>query len=462
VAHAGPTAKSITAKANATVTVTGNIGGGATIDLAWAKSSQVACWPAIRNNQFDGKHVLYKTSLPPKSTMVIELEPGANDDLSLYAYSGGGGALPPTVTSVLSCEASYATGRNKKETVELRAIANGYDVVIGVAGARTASRGSFKLNVTLKTAGPAVADTGAPPIRTLTAKAGKTVQVNGSIDGGKVIPLDWAARSSMACWPATRNAHYDGKHVLYKTHLPPKSTMTIELAPGANDDLSLYAYSGGGGALPPSVSSVVSCEASNNTGRNKAEKVELRAIANGYDVVIGVAGARKAAKGSFALRVSLVSAGPGVADTGPPPIRALTANAGKTVRVNGSIDGGKVIPLDWAERSSMACWPANWNAHYDGKHVLYKTSLPPKSTMVIELEPGANADVSLYAYSGGGGALPPAVTSVVSCEATYSTAQQKKQKVELRAIRNGYDVVIGVAGGHKASKGTFQLAVTIK
>ena len=110
----------------------------------------MACWPATRNNQYDGKHVLYRTKLPPKSTMTIELAPGSRDDLSLYAYSGGGGALPPAVSSVVSCEASHATGKNKKEKVELRAIRNGYDVVIGVAGARKVTRGSFKLMVTLK------------------------------------------------------------------------------------------------------------------------------------------------------------------------------------------------------------------------------------------------------------------------------------------------------------------------
>ncbi len=305
VAHAGPTARTITAKPNQTVTVNGIINGGSTIDLAWAKSSQVACWPATRHNQFDGKHVLYKTQLPPKSTMVIELIPGANDDLSLYAYSGGGGKLPPAVTSVVSCEASYNTGRNKIEKVELRAIKNGYDVVIGVAGARKATTGSFRLSVKLDTAAAGVPNTGPPPIKTLTAKKGKTVQVTGRIDGGKVIPLDWAALSSMACWPATQNAQFDGNHVLYKTQLPPKSTMIIELEPGSRDDLSLYAYSGGGGKLPPDVSSVVTCEASNATGRNKSEKVELRAIRNGYDVVIGVAGARKVTKGSFKLKVTL-------------------------------------------------------------------------------------------------------------------------------------------------------------
>ena len=48
--------------------------------------------------------------------------------------------------------------------------------------------------------------------------------------------------------------------------------MSVELLPGSRDDLSLYAYSGGGGKLPPDVSSVVACEASHNAGGGKTEK----------------------------------------------------------------------------------------------------------------------------------------------------------------------------------------------
>ncbi len=74
-AHAGPTAKTLTARPNQTVTVRGDISGGAKIALDWAASSQIACFPSIRNNQFDGNHVLYRTKLPPNSTMIIELAP---------------------------------------------------------------------------------------------------------------------------------------------------------------------------------------------------------------------------------------------------------------------------------------------------------------------------------------------------------------------------------------------------
>jgi len=94
--------------------------------------------------------------------MYVELQPAADVDLSLYAYStGASGAprLPPDITTAVSCEASYRYGETnynvdqnpgKLEKVNLNAIANPYNVVIGVAGPRKATRGSFTLKVILE------------------------------------------------------------------------------------------------------------------------------------------------------------------------------------------------------------------------------------------------------------------------------------------------------------------------
>jgi hypothetical protein len=319
-------------------------------------------------------------------------------------------------------------------------------------------------------------------------KPNKAFVVRGNIKAGKTISPRWANTSSMACWPATRNQHFSGKHVLYSANLPKRAEMTITLLPGKNSDLSLYAYSIGAAPkfkLPPSVASSVSCEASYlhkikkfnvKTNPGGIEKVTLRALGNPYKIIIGVVGAHGAKKGSYKLRVALKGGeGSGSVDTRPPPIKKFTAKAGKIVTVKGRIDKGKTLPMKWAAKSSMACWPSTRNQHFSGKHVLYVTELPRRSIMDIELIPSnKNSDLSLYAYTTGMSGklkLPPNVNRSVSCEASYLHGIKKfsvktnpggSEKVRLNAITNPYRVIIGVAGAHGAKAGSFMLKTTLR
>jgi hypothetical protein len=483
-----PPLKMLRVAPNTTKRIRGSINRGKRIPLRWASTSSMACWPSVRNQHFDGHHVLYKTRLPRRSVMNIKLKPKGRKDLSLYAYSGSNPYLPPKVRRAVSCEASYLHGIKRRsittnpggvEKVRLNAINNPYDVIIGVAGAHKLTRADFELEVKLVSAGPGVADTGPPPLKNVAVAPNSVKTISGSINGGKIIPLRWASTSSMACWPSNKNVHANGNHVLYKTRLPPRSTMDIELLPGSRDDLTLYAYSGSNPYLPPKVRRAVSCEASylygirsysvkSNPGGK--EKVQLRSIRNPYDVIIGVAGANKAKTGRFKLKITLKTAGGGVADTGPPPLKKLAVAPNTTKRISGSINGGKRIPLRWASYSSMACWPGNKNVHFNGKHVLYKTRLPARSVMTVKLKPGARKDLSLYAYSASNPNLPPRVQRAVSCEASYLYGIKRYsvksnpggiEKVRLNAIRNPYDVIIGVAGANKLDRGDFQLEVKL-
>ena len=74
----------------------------------------------------------------------------------------------------------------------------------------------------------------------IATKPNKTYQVRGNISAGKSVPSRWANTSSMACWPATRNRHFSGKHVLYTANLPRRATMTITLIPDKKSDLTLF------------------------------------------------------------------------------------------------------------------------------------------------------------------------------------------------------------------------------
>lgn len=322
-ALAGSTAKKVKLRSNGKAALLGNIKQGKTVDLAWATKSSVACFPSVQNKHFSGKHLFYAIDLPRKSVLKIKLVPKKeSDDLSLYAYSVGPSneQLPPHVSSVVSCEASYGSNSIKKpynpgenEEVELNATTNPYRVVVGVAGAKKLEAADFTLKFDLKTA-PAAKEgsiEGATPLAL--DQAGKASRL-GKIDAGTEIDLAWAAKSSVACFPATRFEHFDGNHVLYRFDLPKYTTAKIELVPKKPDlDLSLYAYTLGttNVELPPDVNGVVSCEASygsrsisNPYNPGEPEEVELVAINNPYNAFIGVAGARGLKKGDFQLKVT--------------------------------------------------------------------------------------------------------------------------------------------------------------
>lgn len=89
--------------------ITGNIKDGQKINLRWAESSSVACFPGTRFEMFNGNNVFYRVTLPAASSMKITLTPSDGKIINLYALRQGAKdqAVPPNVTSAISCEASY-------------------------------------------------------------------------------------------------------------------------------------------------------------------------------------------------------------------------------------------------------------------------------------------------------------------------------------------------------------------
>jgi hypothetical protein len=338
---------------------------------------------------------------------------------------------------------------------------------------------AWSLVAGLFAAAPSHAAGPSPRPERVEAKPGGVVKVHGKLGTGAKIELGWAAQSSVACFPANRNVHFNGNVVFYKTSLPAASVMKVRAIPSRpNLDVNLFAYSTGvnSNVLPPNVPNVVSCEASHG-GRKylnqpfnpgETERIELNAIRNPYDVVIGVAGAQGITEGDFDLEIELSGGGP-PAPTGK--IKSATPIAvapNKTVSVSGKIDGGVQIPLGFAAQSSVACFPATTNGHYNGNHVVYSFDLPTRTTAKIELVPtDPKSDLSLYAYTVGPAfpALPPDVSSVVSCEASPGANRAPNpggaEKVELVAITNPYKAYVAVAGAQGATTGAFTLKVTL-
>lgn len=166
--------------------------------------------------------------------------------------------------------------------------------------------------IALLAASSAFADEGWPKnVTAVKLEKGKTVTVQGKLESGAPVDLGFAAKSSVACFPATQNEKFRGPHVFFGTQLPPRSIVELTVTPAdPSQDLSIYAYEIGTNAhtLPPDLSSCVSCEAEHKWDRPKRGKtqdhtrtVKLNAIGNPYNVVIGVSGTAAATKGAFTL-----------------------------------------------------------------------------------------------------------------------------------------------------------------
>lgn len=152
-------------------------------------------------------------------------------------------------------------------------------------------------------------------VTTFEVEKSKTVQVSGSFETGRVIDnLSWAWDAGIACFPGTQGAKYQGRHVFFATRIPERSIMNITVIPDdPRQNISIYVLEMGISSfhLPPSLPSVVSCEASHKwdypkAGRtqNHTRSVKLNAIQNPYNVLIGVTGPANTAKGSFTVEVT--------------------------------------------------------------------------------------------------------------------------------------------------------------
>lgn len=321
-------------------------------------------------------------------------------------------------------------------------------------------------------------------VKTFDAEPNTITYLSGNLlQGEPMSSLRWASRSSTACFPGTQNDKFNGNHVLFATKIPPHSTMFIDLIPdNKNANMSIYAYQTGSNnySIPPGLTSCLSCEAEHKWDYPKRGKtqdhtrsVELNAINNGYNVVIGIAGADGLSSGSFKVKVNLMSKNVDNSMQKPLKVYRAASQKGATKAYRGNLKDGVYIPnLSWADNSSVACFPGTQNKKFTGKHVHFVTDIPPHSIMEIELIPtDKSKNMSLYAYQTGTSSktYPPELSSCVTCEADYKwdypkrgKTQNHTRKVKLNAINNPYRVVIGVAGANKLSEGEFIIRIKIE
>lgn len=146
--------------------------------------------------------------------------------------------------------------------------------------------------------------------------------------------------------------------------------------------------------------------------------------------------------------------------------------SGEETEISGNLsEGTAMTDLSWAWSSSVACFPETQKEHFTGHHVLYYFDLPSYTEVEIELIPeDRDADFSLYAYEVGKVSennTVPNLSSCVRCEADHKldrkvrgrTQDHRRIVKDILAIRNPYQVVIGVVGAQGLKEGKFTLRI---
>ncbi len=149
----------------------------------------------------------------------------------------------------------------------------------------------------------------------LTTENGLAV-VKGNLDEGKPMPLEWAAQSNVACFPATRFFEYQGNHLLYRVQMPAAAKIVVTVKPkNKKTRVNLYALRLGANNYdnPPDIARSISCEASypiyagkpNLRAPATEKSIEYISIRKPYNILIGVAGAGGITEGDFELEVKI-------------------------------------------------------------------------------------------------------------------------------------------------------------
>jgi hypothetical protein len=127
--------------------IEGDFSKGKAIELGWAASSSVACFPAPSFVEFKGTHQFYRLNIKPSHDLVVRVTPSEGADANVYALMRwqDKDAEPPAITSAWRCEASYS--QKGAEGMKLTGYKNDIPVLLGVAGAKEGTKGTFKVEV---------------------------------------------------------------------------------------------------------------------------------------------------------------------------------------------------------------------------------------------------------------------------------------------------------------------------
>ena len=153
----------------------------------------------------------------------------------------------------------------------------------------------------------------------------------------------------------------------------------------------------------------------------------------------------------------------------------LEAEPGQLLKTQGDLTKGQPMSdLSWAWNSSVAYFPELQAEKFTGNHVLYAIDLPSYSNMEISLVPAnKKTDLSIYAYMVGKVSednLVPNLGRCVRCEVDHKSdrryvGQSSNGNIrivkDILAIRNPYQVVIGVVGAKGLATGAYTLNLKV-
>jgi hypothetical protein len=127
--------------------VNGALAAGKVIDLAWAASSSVACFPATAFDAYRGTHQFFRLEVPPNKDLVVRVSSSTGSDLSLYALQRWHDreSEPPAISRAWRCNAAHAT--TSGELLKVTGYKTPIPVLLGVAGAGKGEVGDFKLEI---------------------------------------------------------------------------------------------------------------------------------------------------------------------------------------------------------------------------------------------------------------------------------------------------------------------------
>lgn len=158
-------------------------------------------------------------------------------------------------------------------------------------------------------------------------------------------------------------------------------------------------------------------------------------------------------------------------DGWPAHVTTIPLEDGATI--TGDLSEGTQIDLDFADNSTVACWPGTENVNFQGNHVMYALETPlgaveGRATVDFRVTPDSNdTDVSIYALHQGATdfTVPPETSSVVGCEAGYDAqndsnpGEPEETPYPTVSINNPYNVVVVVAGADGHTSGGYTLEV---
>jgi len=131
--------------------------------------------------------------------------------------------------------------------------------------------------------------------------------LSGELSDGTQIKNEWAAQSSVACFPATRFQHFTGPTVHHTFKQPAGSTFIIEVDPSDGVDINMYVLQLGTyekGARPPELAAAWRCTALYDAPAGEPERFQIGAPKSEMEVVIGVVGATTETKaGKYDVKI---------------------------------------------------------------------------------------------------------------------------------------------------------------